>query len=147
MASRRVPEYGVWTHIIGRCYNETDINYHRYGGRGIMVCQRWRGDFNAFFVDMGPRPSERHQVERLDNDGHYEPMNCVWATVAQQARNRRSNRWVEIHGEQMVVTDAERRLGLCSGSIYQKVKRDGCSYQDALNFYLPHACAQPTGAA
>jgi DNA-binding MarR family transcriptional regulator len=84
----KLPEYGIWTGIIARCSNQKHKNYKRYGGRGIGVCQAWRDDFENFYRDMGPRPSGRHSIDRVDNDRGYEPGNCRWATPREQVLNR-----------------------------------------------------------
>lgn len=85
------PEYKVWRGIKRRCFMPNDPAYPRYGGRGIRLCDRWM-DFNAFLSDMGPRPSPDHSIDRIDNDGNYEPGNCRWATRAEQSQNRRNTR-------------------------------------------------------
>lgn len=82
----RPPEYRIWSHLRHRCNNLKDVHYHRYGGRGISVCDRW-DSFDAFLSDMGPRPSFKHQIDRIDNDGNYEPGNCRWATAAENVQN------------------------------------------------------------
>ncbi len=87
---RRTPEYRCWSGLITRCTNPRAKDYPRYGGRGITVCDRWRTSFEHFYADMGRRPSPRMSIDRYpNNDGHYEPSNCRWATSQQQARNRR----------------------------------------------------------
>jgi len=80
-------EYLAWYKLIHRCCDPCAAGFVRYGGRGIRVCERWRHDFMAFLADMGPRPSSAHSIDRRDNDGHYEPGNCRWATRSQQMRN------------------------------------------------------------
>jgi hypothetical protein len=83
------PEYRAWKGAIGRCENRSSPHYQDYGGRGIMVCEQWRHNFEAFFTDVGPRPSPDHSLDRIDNDGNYEPGNCRWATKTEQSSNRR----------------------------------------------------------
>ena len=82
------PEYGVWVDMRQRCGNPKSINWHLYGERGISVCKRW-DSFDSFYSDMGSRPSGRHQIDRIDNDGNYEPGNCRWVTPAGNSRNTR----------------------------------------------------------
>lgn len=83
------PLYSTWCNMIARCYDPRNKRAKHYGGRGITVCDRWRNDFWAFVEDMGPKPSPTHSLDRLDNDGNYEPLNCRWATRMEQAGNQR----------------------------------------------------------
>lgn len=95
---RKLPEYPIWVGIITRCENKGDKSYARYGARGIKICRRWRESFEAFFQDMGPRPSPRHSIDRIDNGGNYEPGNCRWATTIEQGRNKATNRVLTMDG-------------------------------------------------
>lgn len=81
-------EFGVWTAMHQRCSDTNHNSYKNYGGRGIVVCERWK-DFENFFADMGLRPGDEYTIERLENNSNYEPLNCIWATRATQQKNRR----------------------------------------------------------
>lgn len=88
----RSAEYRIWLAMKSRCQNPGHSRYADYGGRGIIVCDRWRDDFEAFLADMGRRPTPTHTIERKDNDGNYEPGNCCWATRNDQRKNQRPRR-------------------------------------------------------
>lgn len=105
------PEYESWTAMKTRCNNPNHSSYHRYGGRGISVCARWADDFTAFLADMGPRP-EGMCIERVDNNGNYEPGNCRWATAKQQSRNKVTNRVVQIGGTRRTLAEWADVYGL-----------------------------------
>lgn len=91
------PTYKIWTGMRGRCATKRGAKHDRYGGRGIHVCERW-DVFEHFMADMGPRPSSLHSIDRIDNDGNYEPTNCRWATSDEQNGNRRNTLLVTIDG-------------------------------------------------
>lgn len=82
------PEYRAWDAMKQRCTNPKANGYDGYGGRGITVCDRWRYSFENFYADMGDRPSRDHSLDRIDNEGNYEPGNCRWATHSEQMKNR-----------------------------------------------------------
>ncbi len=117
---RRSPEYKIWEAMIRRCSVPSCKEYEFYGGRGIKVCDRWRSSFEAFYADMGARPSSTHQIDRQDNYGNYEPGNCRWAVTETQARNRRSNIVVEYAGEQMILKDAAILAGVMPATAYRR---------------------------
>ena len=84
--------YKTWRSMVRRCSNPRDTAYPNYGGRGITVCERWRASYEAFRDDMGPKPTPHHSIDRIDNNGNYEPGNCRWATRLQQNQNSRRSR-------------------------------------------------------
>lgn len=86
------PEHAAWANMLSRCSNPKATFYGHYGGRGIKVCERWKGPsgFQNFLSDMGPKTDRSLTIERRNNDGNYEPENCYWATRSQQIRNRRA---------------------------------------------------------
>lgn len=83
------PEYDVWSKMKSRCLNIKDKDYPQWGGRGIEVCDEWVNSFVNFYRDMGKRPTDKHSLDRTNNDGNYEPSNCRWATPSQQQSNKR----------------------------------------------------------
>lgn len=104
--------YRIWCGMKGRCSNKKNQAYNDYGGRGIVVCERWRNSYTNFLIDMGDRPSRLHTLDRKDNNGNYEPGNCRWATKAEQANNRRSSRIIEYKGKKQVLRVWCTELGL-----------------------------------
>lgn len=128
---KHTTEYRIWDNLKTRCLNQNNVAYPRYGGRGIHVCDAWRYSFRTFLDDMGHRPSTAHTLERRDNDGHYEPGNCVWATRSEQARNRRSSRFLEFRGERLTVAAWADRVGLVQAVLLDRLK-DGWSIERTL---------------
>lgn len=107
----RSVEYYTWQCMKTRCYNEKHSKYRHYGGRGITICDDWRNDFERFYADMGPRPAG-HSIDRINNDGNYEPSNCRWVPRAAQNANTRQNRLIEFRGETHTLAEWARRVGL-----------------------------------
>lgn len=130
MSKHDIPEYGVWAAMKRRCNNPNVKDYPNYGGRGIKVCDRWN-DFDAFYADMGSRP-EGGMIERINNDGNYEPGNVRWATRADQANNKRNSRLMSCNGKTQTVAQWCHELGLSVGAIHQRLK-NGWSEERALS--------------
>lgn len=103
------PEYQIWVGMIARCTNANTKYYADYGGRGIGVCARWRSGFENFFIDMGPRPSNAHSLDRINVNGNYDPENCRWATREQQAANKRKMGRIELFTQQELRAELTRR--------------------------------------
>lgn len=116
------PEWKSWMHMKSRCFTPSDAKYPDYGARGITVCDRWRDSFENFLADMGPKPSRKHTIDRIDNDGNYEPGNCRWATNREQCNNRRSNVILEFRGERMNATQWAQRLGVDPNRITARIR-------------------------
>jgi hypothetical protein len=121
-------EYKAWHAMVQRCTNPKHHKWHRYGGRGITVCARWLS-YEAFLEDMGPRPPGM-TIDRRENDGHYEPGNCRWATPMQQANNREITTFVNVGGEVMSTTEASSRLGPNRSTVGRRI-RDGWNPDNA----------------
>ena len=126
-----LPEYVIWCAIIQRCTNKNCPAYKYYGARGIKVCTRWRNSFKLFLKDMGFRPSTAHSIERKVNSLGYIPSNCVWATIATQANNRRNNHVLEYSGERYTLTQLARLRGIKQTTLRARLKR-GLSVEEAV---------------
>lgn len=103
--------YRTWTSIKERCLCPTARGYEKWGGRGIRICEQWR-DFDTFLADVGTRPSAAHTLDRIDNDGHYEPGNVRWATRTQQQRNKSTTMRITAFGKTQSVSDWAEETGL-----------------------------------
>ena len=124
--------YAVWMGMKARCYNPKSSAYENYGGRGIGICDRWLKSFPAFLEDMGERPSSDHSIDRIDNDGDYEPGNCRWATRTEQSRNMRSNVMVEHDGETLCLAEWAERYGVGPEQLNYRLKT-GWSFEEAVS--------------
>ena len=122
----RTPEWLAWRNMRARCSHPKHAAYKNYGGRGIRVCPGWDttdGGFDRFFSHVGPRPSDQHEIERIDNARGYEPGNVCWATTTAQARNRRTNRQVTIGGETHPLSAWAERAGLSAALLAWRIKQ------------------------
>lgn len=115
------PTYSVWASMLKRCRNPKALNYERYGARGIRVCDRWL-DFGCFLIDMGERPSSKHQIDRIDNSGNYEPENCHWVLPVVNYNNRRSARIIDTPNGRMSLREAGDFSGIPAATIRNRVE-------------------------
>lgn len=124
------PTYISWSLMLGRCNNPNNERHERYGGRGIKVCERWHV-FQNFLEDMGKRPAGL-SIDRINNDGDYEPGNCRWATTAEQLRNRSVSLLVEMDGQKVTLKEACRTKGIDYQRARRLVKTNGATPGQAL---------------
>lgn len=120
LAGKRI--YQNYYSMIARCYNPKDPNYARYGARGISVCDEWRKDNMAFFTWAFANGYEKGlSIDRIDVNGDYSPQNCRWATIKQQANNKRTNHFVEINGETHTITEWAEISGILKSTIRERI--------------------------
>jgi hypothetical protein len=132
------PEYKTWGDIKYRCYNPEYPEFEYYGGRGIVVCDRWldkQNGFLNFLEDMGKKPSAEHSIDRYPNvNGNYEPANCRWATPKQQGGNKRNNKWIEYNGIKMIQADWAKYLGATQQNLHSMLKNK--TFEHAYEYYM-----------
>lgn len=122
-------EYIAWRNMKGRCLNPNDNRYHRYGGRGIRVCDRWLS-FENFYADMGP--SNGLTLERINVDGNYEPENCCWIPMREQGVNTSKTRFLNFAGKTQSVAQWARELGVKPQTISMRLNQYGWSVEKTL---------------
>lgn len=122
---------GIWKGMIYRCYNPSIRVFYRYGGRGISVCDEWRGSFTAFAQYVGERPGPKYQLDRINNDGNYEPGNVRWATPKQNCRNSSKVKNMLVNGRYMSVAELAETLGIHANTVRTRL-RLGWSLDDVL---------------
>jgi hypothetical protein len=115
------PAYSTYRAMRSRCENPRAAGYELYGGRGISVSPRWL-KFELFWLDMGPTWKAGLSIERIDNDGNYDPSNCRWATPREQGANRRDNVTIQTPDGPMTVSDAAQRFGIERNTIYSRLR-------------------------
>lgn len=127
-------EYAIWCKMRDRCSNPENRDFPKYGGRGIEVCEAWQGSFEQFYSDIGPRPSPRHSIDRIDVNGNYEPGNVRWATPREQQQNKTTNVYVELNGQKLALREACRRLRRLRDYrlIQQRMRKYGKSFAEAI---------------
>ena len=113
--------FTTWDAMWARCINPRSVSYGNYGGRGIRVCDRWR-IFSNFYADMGDKPGGTY-IERIDNNGNYEPSNCRWATAKEQHSNKRTNRWIAFNGITLTLDQWAGKTGIRATTIHKRLNR------------------------
>ena len=131
-AYTRCQEFGIWSSMIQRCTNPNRSSYPDYGGRGITVCEEWRRSFRSFLSHVGKRPSPAHTLDRIDNNGNYQPGNVRWATRLEQVLNSRGPRWITFHGETLCLSEWAGRVGVTPTSLCSRFKK-GLTVEEALS--------------
>lgn len=128
----------IWDAMKQRCLNQKNNNYHRYGARGIMVCEEWRNNFKAFYDwAMGNGYTDDLTIDRIDNDGNYCPENCRWATLHEQNRNRRTSRMITFNGKTQCMLDWAKELEIKPITMVARFRR-GWSVERAFNTPIKH---------
>lgn len=107
----RSDEYRSWKMMKEHCSNPKQDNWAYYGGRGILVCDKWKNSFEEFYKDMGPKPKD-YSIDRIDVNKNYEPGNCKWSSTKEQNRNKVNNIWVDLDGERILLIDAAARYNI-----------------------------------
>lgn len=126
-------EYRAWNQMKNRCLIPTVKAYPSYGGRGIKVSPLWLNDFPAFLSHVGPRPSPQHSLDRLDNNGNYEPGNVAWRTFSEQNANRRNSVNIEFRGESVPLAELARRFDMPYCKLHRRIVRLGWNVEDAVS--------------
>ena len=117
--------YSIWCNMKNRCYNKNVRSYKTYGARGIMVCDEWKNDFQAFHdwaVQSGYR--DDLTIDRIDNDGNYDPTNCKWSTPLEQANNTSRSTMLTYKGKTMSLADWARELGMNQGTLRSRIRNN-----------------------
>lgn len=116
-------EWRSWEAMLGRCYKPNTNDYALYGGAGITVCAEWRHSFDAFLAYMGPKPTPKHSIDRIDSKGNYEPGNVRWATMREQNANRRNTVRITVEGRTATIQEWSDITGVSYYKIYARLKR------------------------
>ena len=114
-------EYRIWSGMLARTRNSNHRYFGRYGGRGIKVCDRWL-KYENFLTDMGRKPSPEHSIDRINNDGDYEPGNCRWATKKEQGNNTSTVRWITYKGETKTLRQWAKHLDMSDAALHYRLK-------------------------
>lgn len=138
--------YAVYRSMVSRCMNPNSHSYKRYGGRGITICEEWKNDYESFYewsMNNGYNPNSQRgkcTLDRINNDGNYEPSNCRWVSFDVQSKNRRNNRYITVNGETGILFDMARKYGVSPKLVHKRITQYGWSPEKAI-FEPKHRCA------
>lgn len=130
----RTKVYRTWRHIKSRCFNPNVERFKNYGGRGIKMCEKWANDFFSFLMDIGEPPSPKHTIDRIDNNGNYEPGNCRWVLDTVQRYNRTNNRRITVDGKTKTLTEWCKESGLDPDTAARRIDVYGWDEKSAVTF-------------
>ena len=132
--------YSTYRAMLNRCINKDSDSYYRYGGRGISICERWigKGGILNFFKDMGVPPSDKYQIDRIDNNGNYEPGNCRWVSSRENSRNKNNNVVLTLNGNSACLAAWSEELNIPYATLYSRLKRGGLSDKEILTLPVNH---------
>lgn len=116
---RHTREYNIWCHMKARCYRKTNTRYKYYGARGIKICDQWVNSFKQFYLDMGDAP-DKYTIERINNNGNYEPSNCKWATQYDQVQNSRNCVYITYMKQTKTLTNWAKTIGITKNAMMQR---------------------------
>lgn len=141
--AKHTPEYNIWRAMKQRCLNPNNKAFKNYGGRGITICENWKNSFSLFIKDIGLRPSAKHSIERINNDGNYELSNCKWATREEQDCNKRTNRIVTFLGKSQPLSAWCRELGVKRELVQYRIDKLGWTTEMAFTQAVSRAAKTP----
>lgn len=130
---KAMPGYKTWSSMVQRCTNPNNPDFPKWGGRGITICDEWRNSSEAFLLAVGPRPSQKHTIDRIDNNAGYFPGNVRWATRAEQNANTSANRHISHDGETHHMSEWARIKGLPLGTLHYRLVKGAWPVDRALN--------------
>jgi hypothetical protein len=142
-------EYNAWFNMNDRCHNPNHPDFVRYGGRGIAVCDRWRSyenGFENFLSDVGPRPAPRLSLDRINNEEGYEPLNCAWRNLIEQASNKHCTPMVTLNGRNVPLMVACREYGITPRKVRGKIRHRGITLTEAFIVCIHESMISPKGA-
>lgn len=125
--------YRIWRNMLTRCYNAKSSKYSNYGGRGIKVCERWRGSFENFYADVGDPPTDKHSLDRINTNGDYTSENTRWATQSRQCRNRVNTKLYEHNGVSKSLPDWADEFGVTISFLTARVIIAGWTIEKAIS--------------